>query len=428
MSFTLGKVIATRLYLYVPEIGVASADVELSDATMLAGLQVLQVGDLALSGVVMDGGGPVAARSQYEWRAGTGRWQLPIPAKGFGNSQGVQRSQLIRDAALAAGEPVNLALPEARLGAPPAAGYVRLAGPAWDTLRALAVPWWPDAAGVTQIGPRPSAPAPVALATLLKWDREEGRRVYVPDGEGIAGWLPGNTIDGETIVTLEVTANEGEPIQITVYTRGGDASHDIRSSLDEIVKQNTAETRYFGVYEYTVASVEGKYCGLVPVDASLGLPTVGSAAPGAPTGIDQLWGIPGFDADLSYGMTVVLGFVNGQPSRPYIMGAGRPDGSKNIPENVRLDASDRIDIGSANQLVARETDKVNVGNLTVAGPVNVGGLNQFILTLTPAFGPPTLYQILALPGVIASFTILPGGGIGNIVGLIDTPTQGKTYA
>lgn len=361
MSFALGKTIATRVRLYVPGRGVASADVELADATVLSGEHVLYVGDLACKGVVVDGG-PVAARARYEWKAGKGAWGNVIPAKGFGNSQGVQRSALIRDAALACGEPVNVALPEARLGIPPAAGYARLAGPAWDILRALAVPWHVDPAGVTQIAERPVSQAPVLNAVLLEWDREEGRRVYVPDGEGIAGWLPGARIDGEQIISLQVDAREGEPIRLTVYTRQIDGgNHDPLAAIDELIRQRLAPTRFHGAYRYTVASRQGLHYGLKPVRADLGLPTLGSAAEGAPIGVDQFWACAGHDADLPVGCVVAVSFLDGDPAEPFITGIIRPDEriESTIPINSRFNATARLDLAEANALVAREDDPVN---------------------------------------------------------------------
>lgn len=431
MTLALGGRLCGKLHLHVPLYGVATAEVELLEATVLSGAQPLSVGDLTLTGTIIDGG-PVAGQGRYHWRAGAGAWGTVVDGRGYGNSLGVQRTAVIRELAAAIGETVRFELPEVRLGLAPEASYVRLGGPAWLALKALAVPWYVHADGVTVIGERASAPAPESTAMLVAWAREDGRRVYHPSAEIIAGWLPGNTLGAEQIVSLDVEAMPGQPLRLTVYTRAsGDISHDWRTQFDQIVEQDTAHHRFFGSYRYTVASRSGDLYGLVPVRADLGLPIIGGAALDNAVGVGQFPGAAGHSADLPNGYGVVVGFLDGDPGAPFIVGFQRLDNRSGalLPVTSRFDASSRLDIGDADALVARESDKVNVSSFVLTGPFAAGPIQTWLFTLTPAFGLPTVYQLIAsTAGTIVSFSILPGGGNGVTTGLIDTPTQTKVYA
>lgn len=430
---SLGGKLCGSARLHVPLYGVSTAEVELLERATVSGRQTLVVGDLSLVGTIVDGG-VVAGQGRYHWRSGAGRWAEIVPGKGYGNAQGVQRSVVIRELAEAVGETVAFGVPEARLGLAPEASYVRLGGPAWLALKALSVPWYVDAAGVTQIGERPSAAAPESQAMLVAWSREDGRRVYIPNAEGVAGWLPGNTIGGEQIVSLDVDAQPGKPLRMTVYSRApGDISHDWRTQFDQIVEQDTAHHRFFGVYRYTVASRQGDLYGLVPVRADLGLPVIGGAAQDNAVGVGEFPGAAGHSADLPVGMVVGVGFMDGDPGEPFIvaferLGArGRSIESGGGPINSRFNARDRLDLCGALQLVARETDPVGSGSISFRASLLVPGALAVIYT--DGGGATQEWTIGATNGAgPITFSVLPAAVSKDLNGFIGTPGQSKVRA
>lgn len=422
---SLGGKLCGKLNLHVPLYGVATAEAELLEAATLSGRQTLIVGDLSLIGTIVDGG-VVAGQGRYHWRAGAGQWGKTVPGRGYGNSQGVQRSVVIRELGSAVGEMVSYALPEVRLGLAPEASYVRLGGPAWLALKALAVPWHVDGAGVTQIAERPSAPAPEDKAALVAWAREDGRRVYVPAAEGVAGWLPGNTIGNETIASLDVAADPEKPLRLTVYTRAaGDISHDWRTQFDQIVEQDTAHHRFFGTYRYTVASRNGDLYGLTPIRTDLGLPVIGGAALDNAVGVGEFPGAAGHSADLPNGMVVAIGFFDGDPGAPFIDRFARPVPGRNgtLPINSRFNASARVDLGDALQLVVRETDPVTVARVDFANPAGA-----IAITITDAQGNTYTATIASSAGALTLVSFPPLATGIDITGVAATPAQTKVRA
>lgn len=377
MSFTLGRHLAGKIRLHVPLYGVSTAEIELLDGVDVTGEQILMVGDLRLVGTVTPGyGGIVAGRGHYQWRSGAGRWGAELRPKAYGNSLGVLRSTVIREAAEEAGERVTLAVPELRLGLAPAASYARLGGPAWSLLRRLRVPWYVDAEGVTQIAERPAAEVPDDTATLVEWDRTDGRRVLNPAGEAIAGWVPGRTFGPEQIVSLDVVAETDRPIALTIYTRlAGQRSHDWRTQQEELIVQQTEEHRFFGCYRYAVVSrsTNGKLYGLAPVRTDLGLPIIGGATPSNAVGVALFPGAAGHAAELPVGYRVALAFLDGDPGTPFIVGFEPPTAPpelgpypSTVPITSELRVKERLNLGDAAEFVARKDDPVNALTLTIS--------------------------------------------------------------
>lgn len=420
MSFTLGRKPITRIRAHIPRMGVATADVEIQGVNVLAGRQQLVIGDLALEGVIEPGGGAVAGVATYEWTAGAGGWKTTIPARGYDSSQGILRSTILRDAAQACGETVVIGLAEQRLGLPPTGGYLRLAGRAWDTLEALGVPWYVDAAGVTQISERPAGTAP-ADGTTVYWERDLGRRIVVPASEKVAAWLPGRTFEGEIIEALDIEAAAGEPIKLilTLGTRG-----DLRALLTEQRSAPEQRARYYGRYRYKVVKRNGNFYDLEPLDKTIGLQDI--------TNRDLWMGAPGHDALLPAGYLVLVSFLDGLPSEPVVDGYVRVnstqvDDSGSLPARVVIDAANAVWLGGATRAVARHEDTVSVGTLALTGPVVAGTSNVWTLLYTPpGAGVPTTYVLTTtIAGTIVSF-VQAGGGM--LTGVIDQPTQNKVFA
>lgn len=417
MSFTLGNQIIATVHATIPLYGVASADVELDAGAVLSGRQTLVMGDISLDGTIIDGG-IVAGRGKYHWMSGVGGWRGTIPGRSYDSPQGVLRSSIIKDAAAACGETVVFGIPEARLGLVGAAGWMRAAGAAWDTLRALGVPWYVDGAGVTQIAERPALPASTDGTLEGSWP-EDGRLLIVPASERLAGYMPGRILGGSQIVTLLVDAVPGEPIRLSLWQgSAADPSHDLRTQLARIIRQETAATRFHGLYRFVVVARNGTLYDLEPVDATLGLRPIKNR---------DLWpSAPGVDAQLRIGATVVLAFLDGSESMPVIQGYQRlAAGASAKPAIVSLDA-DRVNLGGASQLVARKND-------VTTGPAisfqQVGPNAVAITVLNPPGTDGALFTATITSATALTLTKFPPLAAGiDTETIIKTPSQSVTYA
>jgi len=430
MTFSLAGKPIRRVYGSFPLYGVGSVGIDLAVAADLPiGPARLVLGDATLEGTIVDGG-VVAGEARYSWLQGAAGWAEPLPARAYGTTQ-VRRSTVLRDAAQAAGESISIDIPDVTLGLPGSGGFVRLPGPAANIFGDLGLPWWLAFDGVTHVGVRPGGPIPTDGA-VIQARQEDQIYVITPREARIAGYLPGRAFRGKTVALVELEAMEGEPIRITLYLREADdvdVSQALRAQLDRLVDQQTARTRFYGRYRYFVTAKNGALYGGVPADPDLGLPNLDNRA---------LWfGTPGTEADITPDpgdslreggeerFTVVVSFLDGDPSRPVIDGYLRDIDRR--PTVLSFDAG-RLNLGAASQLVARKTDPVGCGDLKLSV---VAGL--FLLQLyDDAGGLVKTWQIAGANGggpVTWVITPLPlGSDSAPIDGVILTPGQDRTYA
>lgn len=205
MTATLAGTPASSVVVRLPPVGVWTAEVELVAPVTLSGAVALVVGDLTLAGTVVRGG-PVEGVASYLVTGGAGGWSglppgAPIAAKGYRNDAGVKLSTVLQDAAKAAGERLVLAADKS-IGV----AFARHAGPAWDVLARLCPSWWVDAAGVTQVGPRPATPI-TAKSKVLAWKR--ARSIKVLSVDVLAPFVPGALLEGAPIVEVLIRARHG---------------------------------------------------------------------------------------------------------------------------------------------------------------------------------------------------------------------------
>lgn len=421
MTFTLASHRISRIRFYEPLDGVAKADVELVDGVALAGSALLVMGDIARQGVVS--GAVVDGVGRYAWTAGAGLWETTIPPKGEQSAAGVLRNNVLSSlpiaiAAVTGGptETVSVTLPDARLGGAGSA-YVRPEGPAWHVLRALDVPWWIDRAGVTMIGYRPSKPAPIAEVDLLRREPKDGTWTVAPRDQAYAAWQPGNTLDGLPITSLLLEASAGEPIRLTVTTGDAYSGRTHRAALDKIIAQNTDILRFHGHYEYRVVSaVRDTSFGLRPVSTNIGLPDLSDR--------ELRPGIPGFSAQLVRGQIVSVGFENGNPALPYVR-AFEPR-YKSMPNKLRIDAVTEVQLGDAALPVARMTDPIHSGSLSIVlGPPSPpAAAPSILITYVDQQGSVSSWAITAVGVSILSGPLTPV----PINGEVGTPGQAKVFA
>lgn len=112
----------------------------------------------------------------------------------------------------------------------------------------------------------------------------------------------------------------------------------IQASVRKIVRETLPTIRFLGTYEYTVEATSGTTCSGSPTDDSQGLPPM------------ALWPmrscVCGGTAIPSVGMSCLVTFANGDPSRPIVVGIEGP------PEAAIYDATVEVIVGRSSSIVS----------------------------------------------------------------------------
>jgi hypothetical protein len=330
------------------------ADVQIDGEVALAGAVTLVVADLTLRGTVLSGG-PAKGRSSFRLVAGAGGWGRDIPKKPYANDAGVKVATVLGDAAAAVGETLATVDPALRVGP----GFARKAGPASRVLELVSPGgWYVDELGVTRLGARAAGTLPAGV-THGPVDRARGTVTLA--SEKIAAILPGVAVDGLVAVDVmhEITATGG--LRSTIYgVPAGAAVNGALDSMRRIIDQLDPNRAFRGVTEYRVVTASGKRLNLQAVLASSGMPDL-PLVPVRP-------GVPGADCSAAaLGSRVLVGFVNSDPSRPYVAGFEDADGAGFLPTSLTL-------LGGTAGIV-RVGDEVTISALqfAAASPSNGSG-------------------------------------------------------
>jgi hypothetical protein len=158
-------------------------------------------------------------------------------------------------------------------------------------------------------------------------------------------------------------------------------------ALQALIRQTLPEVPYQSLYRYRVVSQasDGRVT-LQAVRKLAGMPDARA--------LSVLHGAPGVSSRLRLGSLVLVQFIEGDPAQPIVTHFEAEGGPGWRPISLLLDASEELRIGKTVSAVivgpddppplpvARKTDPVAIGQLTVAG---VGGVT---LQFTPAGGTP----------------------------------------
>jgi hypothetical protein len=329
----------------VPDWGCWWADVDLAEDTQLSGAVTLTLADKTLSGTIVSGGA-YEGRAAYRIVGGGGGWGRTLDRKAYLNDAGVKMSNVIGDAAAAAGESVEGA-PATRLGS----HYVRLESTASHALNQLTPrAWRVDFDGITRFGAR----ATVAYTG-------EGARSRVEPGGGVVEiatdvietLLPGVTIDGSAPATDVEYLLDSKRLTVRVYA--GTRTSRRLAAWKRIFEALFPDLKYRGSYEFRVVTQTGERFNLQPVRAATGMPEL-SNVPVRP-------GVSGARNNVTLGELVLVVFADADPSRPQVTSHEAPGGPGWLPLTLELGGPGALG-------VARQTDAV------VAGPFGgtiVGG-------------------------------------------------------
>jgi hypothetical protein len=311
-----------------PKWGCWFADVRLDGAHELSGAVELRFSDLTLSCTILSGGVTLGT-SFYRVVGGGGGWGRVLPEKHYVNDAGVRLRTVVEDLAREAGESFILATIDRDASLGPA--WTRPAGPAARTLNHVAPEsWYVGEDGITRYGTRAASTLPAGTTRTVQPDLSRG--VLTLASETLASLLPGLVVDGREVVDVqhEISAKGG--LRTTLWLaegQSGGLSEGLAAFRDLLDVVDPAR-RFRGVVECRVVTQEGERLNVQPVRTSLGFPDMDLVVvrPGA----------PGIRAEAALGSTVLVGFVNSDPARPYVAAFEDAEGDGFIPETLTLQA------------------------------------------------------------------------------------------
>lgn len=323
---TLNSVLIVRATIVIPRSGIWWADVQLADDTEQSGPVTIEIAGLTLQGTIVVGG---TYRARGWWRVvgGAGGWRKPIPKLQYRDENGVQLSKVISDAAREAGETVG-ALPATRIG--PA--FVRPEGPASRVLESL-IPesWYVDEVGSLQLGARPAVESTVPFAT----SRHPGSRLQTVASDDISELLPGSLVNGLETGTVR---HELTPDGLRTHLWAVGSASGLTATMRRVHEALAVRDAFHRSYEYAVIGGADGYLDLQAVRPSLGVPDLANVV--------MRQGVPGGGGDPELGSTVLVGFIDGDPCRPYVCSYEGEAGAGWVPQKARLNASLEVAIGA----------------------------------------------------------------------------------
>jgi hypothetical protein len=428
MTATLNGRTCTHVELDVPQYGVWRAKVELDGADALTtapgGGRLEVSGLLGVCTVVAQG--DRAGRRGAELVGGFAGWAKPAPVRTATQPSAARADNGVSLARWAAqlGEDVGervVALPG--VDRPIGITVPRLGGErACDVLsQACAlphgqpiVPWWVRLSdGATVLGAR--AGTAVDAIAVDAGPADEWRSYALV---GASPLLPGGMVDGRTIRHLHLVATGQDATQRVSLEPLDTFWSALRRAVLSVVGPRVSALR---LYRYQVIGIEG--------DGRLrAQPRAKSLAP-VLDGLSLWPGLAGHRARPRVGSDILVQFADGDPGQPIVVGfQSAVRGGPGIPEISEI-VADRLNFCDAQEPVARRTDGVDVGTISITAgvpPPIPSGLGAVLVTYTPPSGTPNTWM-LAGPSLVVT-TSPPSSPSVDVRGEIDDVGQGKVYA
>lgn len=335
-AVTLNGHAASAALLTIPGVGLWYAGVDLTDAAALSGAVTLSVLGTDFSGFVVSGG-VVDGRARYRIVAGAGGWGKDLPPRAYASDAGLAVAKLVADAASEAKEPAPVGAPTATLGP----HFNRPKLPASFVLNLLAPrAWYARADGVIAFGARPALPASALPVTARN---PAARSVTLALADSAAGILPGIACEYGTAADVELELSEAG-VRARLYAS---TSRTRRAqAFARLLAAHDPGARFRGVHEYRVVTQSGERLNLQPVRSRADLPDLARVPVRA--------GVPGVKATHAPGSQVLVAFLDGDPSRPAVVGFDDPEQPGWHPLFLELGAAPTLG-------VARITDTAQCG-------------------------------------------------------------------
>jgi len=367
----------------IPTTGRWTADLFLAEDKVIPSTGPLTIGNLTMQGFTYRDG-PYAGQRRVRAAGGAGGWHKVIPEQDYDLSGGVLLSVVLRDAAMAVGEQVNV-LSDGPVGV----RYVRQSGPASRVLRQLVGDdWYVDPAGTTQVhNPRPTTRI---TSQFLVNDADLGLGLAEVSTENPSDWMPGRTFTSPTITQLRsintVRHTLGDTLRTQVLFSGVGPDRFI-GALHQLVEETVPDEPFFGLYEYTVQATDGTTIDGSPTETTLGLPNI--------RGVTIRTGLAGGAVTPALGSLCYVAFANGEPTRP-------------IVHSFDSTTSQHTSLNSGSEGAARIGDTVNAGYLVLTS----------IMTVS-AYFPGTPAGLIAATAAAAA--LIPPGTVLGLTGGRITP-------
>jgi hypothetical protein len=204
-----------------------------------------------------------------------------------------------------------------------------------------------------RFGARSALPA-TGLVTV---DRNPAARsVTYAAVDSFAGLLPGLQTEYGTAADVELSVGpEGARARAYAALEGGNARAQLWAAMLDAIDPGRA---FRGVFEYRIVTQSGERLNLQPVRSRANLPDLARVPVRA--------GVPGVRATHKPGAQVLVAFIDGDPTRPAVVGFDAPDQPGWMPIVLELG-------GPVPLAAARQTDPV------IAGPFSgtiVGGSSR----------------------------------------------------
>ncbi len=395
----------------IPAWGRWYADVSVDGEVTLTGGVTLKIADITLVGAVLSGG-PAKGRSHFRIVGGAGGWGLEIPEKSYTNDAGAKVSTVLGDAALAAGEDLDLSNITAADRVGP--GFVRKSGPACRLLEQIRPgAWYVDEAGVTRLGKRATASF-AGQATRGPVDFARGTVTLA--AEAIATIVPGVVIDGlEAVDVLHELTPDG--LRSTVWGKTGVTTSRRLAAFQALFDQLDPNRAFRGVTEYRVVSLEGERLNLEPVRVSTGMPDLRRvlARPG----------VPGCYGTAAIGSRVLVGFADSSPARPFVAAFEDAEGDGFQPAALHLLAGEMV---AEEHVMTTEACALLIYNTLVALMAAAGGGPLVAAVLQPLLGAAVVAALTAQatpapPGEVAQTAAAAALLAGFATGVTPSPTS-----
>jgi hypothetical protein len=409
METSIAGKAATSAVVTIPAWGIWYLEAVIAGEHSITGAISCAIADMVLAGTVLHCGA-FNGRTYVKVVGGRGGLAKELPPRAYHDDAGVRVATVLGDVLREAGETVDEStLPTTRVGP----HYTRPSGTAADVLARL-VPgaWYVSEAGVVRVGARPSGTLPAGVAVVTA---DKSRGTVEVKSSSIAPIVPGVVAEGLTVTDVRHEVDGDAGLRSMLYGRATAGTSRRLTAWRKMLEALDPDRAFRGVVEYRVVTREGPRLNLQPVRSGLGMPSLRRV----PT-----WpGVPGVEGDVVPGSRVLVGWIDSDPSRPYVSAHEGSEGAGYVPDEIRLAEGTRG--------VARDRDTICHGyylwdsvlrtlyrsppelgpTLTVYVPWAIYGsgtdLSASVLPVpTPTVPPPPGTPGTAATGVITSASIL----------------------
>ncbi len=338
MSLTINGLIVNAMRWHAGWSGVWTAEIDYEGEISPSGkVAIVGTTGIALVATVDDERSGTFGEKRFVRVLGGGAgWRKRPRAQHYHSDVGVALAVLVSTTAAEVGEvavvltPKTVGIDFARSSKEPASQVFADAG----------VDWWVGLDGVTRVGTRVPLPAPLSLV-VLDWDPQAGTVSFTCDVLVEPGAIILDPRFGSRIVREVDAVVDGGSVTGTLWL--GEAAPDagtVSELVDGLAALSRRATRatYGRLYEYRVIAMAGD---------RVALQALAEKADGVPDLIPtSVWaGISGYRATLAPGSRVLVGFIGGNPRKPYVAAYEPPEADGWRPLVLEFDALTEIVLG-----------------------------------------------------------------------------------